>query len=130
MHLGLGPRHARACMSCMFLTLSLYLLMHVSIKSVLIYLLVCRLYMTMYVYIRLPVHEHSCACLSVRVCLCVCVCVCVCVRARVHWSHVRILYSGRRTWTPSPPPPRVTNNPSSAHCGSAWLSIHLLKIVQ
>ena len=55
--------------------------------------------------IRLPVHEHSCASLF----MCVGTYVCT------YWSHVRILYSGRRAWTPPPPPPP-----------RAWVRIRIL----
>ena len=87
------PRHAR---TCLFLTLSLYMIMHVLNK----------------LSFSLPsIHVHpsaSCVCLYMRmyvcmyVTMCVCVCVCVCVRVRAYWSHVRVLYSGRRAWTPPP----------------------------
>ena len=72
------PRHARACM---FLTLSLYMLMHVSIKSVSICLLVCCLYMYMYVSV--------CLCMNIQVpdCACVCARVCVCVGRRHFCSY-------------------------------------------
>ena len=97
-----------------------YMLMHVSIKSVLICLLVCCLYMYMYVY------PSACAWMNIHVpawtCVCMRACMYVCVYVHMYWSHVQMLYSGRRALTP-PPPPRDKKNPSSSH-GSAWLSIH------
>ena len=91
------PRHARACM---FLTLSLYMIVQ--------FLLICM-------YFSLPsIHAHVCLsfclCMNMHVpvctmsCVCVCVCLhaCMCTYVRMYWSHVRILYSGRRAWTPFP----------------------------
>ena len=75
---------------------------------------------------RLPVHEHS----RVPVCTCVCmyVCVCVCTYVRpyecMYWSHVRILYFGRRAWTPSP------LQKSWIRAWVARLSVHTSKIVK
>ena len=36
-------------------------------------------------------------------CVRACMCVYVCVNVHMYWSHVLILYSGCRAWTPTPP---------------------------
>ena len=84
------PGHAHACM---FLTLSLYMIMQ--------FLLICM-------YFSLP-SKHVHVCLSVCLCMnihvpvsaCVRACMCMhaCMHVRMYWSHVRILYPGRRALT-------------------------------
>ena len=49
------PQHASACM---FLTLSMYMIMHVSNN---LYVFKLAVYTCKCMSIRLPVHEHSCA---------------------------------------------------------------------
>ena len=112
------PRHAR---TCLFLTLSLYMIMHVFNK----------------LSFSLPsIHVHVCPfvclCMNIHVSVCTCVCMYVCVCAsvyaracvRMYWSLVRILYSGRRALTPSPDKNpvscrnwvRLAVHPSIEHC--------------
>ena len=117
------PRHAR---TCMFLTLSLYMIMQ--------FLLICM-------YFSLPsIHVHVClsVCLCknihVRVCVCwracvrVCVCACMCVsmHACMHaCTYVCIgPMCGSFILAVGPGPPSPDKNPGSAH-GFARLSIHL-----
>ena len=94
------PRHARACM---FLT-SLYMIikfllicMYFSLPSIHVH--VC-LSVCLCKNIHVPVCVCVCVCASVRVCVHECVCVYACMHVRMYWSHVRILYSDRRAWTP------------------------------
>ena len=127
------PRHARACM---FLTLSLYMIMQ--------FLLICM-------YFSLPsIHGHVCLsvclCMNIHVPVCTCVCVCarlcVCVRACMHACIHACMYVcmyvcnvyvrtyvcigpvyGSCFLAVGPGPPSPDKNPGSAH-GSARLSIH------
>ena len=108
--------------ACMFLTLSLYIIMHVAI----LYVFWFAVYTCTCMSIRLPVHEHSCACLYMSMYVCrqarthagtqartyVCMYVCMYV------SHVRIL-----SFWPLGLDPPLTKNSGSGHV-SAWLSIY------
>ena len=119
------PRHARACM---FLTLSLYMIIK--------FLLICM-------YFSLPsIHVHVCLsvclCKNIHVPVCVRACVRVCVRASVRaYMSVCVcvcMYActyvcigpmcGSFILAIGPGPPSPDKNPGSAH-GSARLSIHL-----
>ena len=115
------PRHAR---TCLFLTLSLYMIMHVLNK----------------LSFSLPsIHVHVCPsvclmCLSIHayvcmyVCVCVCVCVCACVRACVRARACVLVPCADPVFWPSgldpPPPPPPTKILDHAVSGSARLSIH------
>ena len=90
------PRHARACL---FLTLSLYMIMHVSINLFAVY---------------------TWTCMSNRLYVCMHVCVCVCTPAR---ACVCVPCADPVFWPSGLDPHPLTKIPGSAH-GSAWLSIY------
>ena len=104
-----------------------YMLMHVSIKSVLICLLVCCLYMYMYVYLSacawtfmcLPVHVFMC----VRACVCMYACTYICI-GPMCWSCILAVW-------PGPPPLPMTKKILVQRMGLPGCpSIHPLKIVK
>ena len=109
------PRHARACM---YLTLSLYMIMQ--------FLLICM-------YFSLPsIHVHVCLsvclCKNIHVTVCVCASVraCVCMHACMHACTYLCIgpMCGSFILAVGPGPPSPDKNPGSAH-GCARLSIHL-----
>ena len=132
------PRHAR---TCLFLTLSLYMTMHVlnklsfSLPSIHVYVCpsVCLMCLSINAYVCM------CVCVCVRVCACVCVRACVraCARARVR-ACVRVrVRIGPMCGScilavgpgPPPPPPRPWQKIlDHAVSGSARLSIHPLNL--
>ena len=125
--------------TCMFLTLSLYMIMHVLNNLIFrlssIHVHVCPsvcLCMNIHVPVCTYVRMYVCVCVHGCVCAYICMCVCVCVRAYVcmytyicmYWSHVRILYTCHRAWTP--PLTKILD----PHLGPPGCSsIHPLKIV-
>ena len=109
------PRHARACM---FLTLSLYMIMQFPL--ICLYLPSIHVHVCLSVWLCKNIHVPLCVC--VRVCERVCVHVCVCMHACTYVCIGPMCGSFILAVGLGPPSP--DKNPGSAH-GSARLSIHL-----